>query len=316
MKYRSLAMGLSVIIAMVMSSAGQAGKPVEVVMWSNGFPSGEHFNLNIHGKKADFNCETSSGGASVFVPEYGDTMIELIQNKRSSLTELTVQDNCGGFDGNPAQVQLPSGEYQVYARILAKPQKADESREVVIYPKLVEACNDTLSALDMNGNGIIDIGDLTSDLDGNGVIDDADLALYYNFPNTVDCSDSFLLGTGVVTSSGAFDLDSQEFTRKSGKSKAVDVTSLFQWSGYACDQIYDSNNNGEIDLGDLGEDLNGDSVVDEEDLALYLSMSCTHFDSAWIYDIADLVVYGWDYMNNGSKLVQTRFYPVKTTTFE
>jgi hypothetical protein len=309
-------MGLTVVFGMLMASAGQAGKPVEVVMWSNGFPSGEHFNLNIHGKKSDFNCDASSGGASVFVPEYGDSMIELVQNKRSSLTELTVQDNCGSFDGDPALVQLPAGEYQVYARILAKPQKGSESREVVLHPKLVGACNDTLNALDVNGNGIIDIDDVSTDLDGNGVIDDADLALYYNFPDAVDCSDSFLLGTGVVTSNGVFDLDSQEFTRKTGKSKAVDVTALFQWSGYACDQMYDSNNNGEIDLGDLEVDLNGDSVVDENDLALYLSMSCTQFDSAWIYDIADLVVYGWDYMNNGSKLVQTRFYPVKTTTFE
>jgi NADPH-dependent 7-cyano-7-deazaguanine reductase QueF-like protein len=309
-------MGLTIVFGMLIASAGQAGKPVEVIMWSNGFPSGEHFNLNIHGKKADFNCNANTGGASVFVPVYGDSVIELVQNKRSSLTELSVQDNCGGFDGDSALVQLPAGEYQVYARILAKPQKENESREVVIHPILVEACNDTQSVLDVNGNGIIDIGDLNTDLDGNGVIDDTDLALYYNFSDAVDCSDSFLLGTGVVTSSGVFDLDSQEFTRKAGKTKAVDITALFQWSGYACDQMYDSNNNGEIDLGDLEADLNGDNIVDEDDLALYLSISCTHFDSAWIYDIADLVVYGWDYMNNGSKLVQTRFYPVKTTTFE
>ncbi|MDT8386625.1 MAG: hypothetical protein RQ736_03880 [Thiogranum sp.] len=332
MKRRMLVAGVTAAVTAVLSSQALAEKPVEVVMWSNGFPSGEHFNLNIHGKKDDYNCDPAADGGSVFVPEYGDSEIDIIQNKRSSITGLTVHDKCGGFDGDAALVQLPAGEYQVYARILAKPQKQGESREVVLYPKLVEACNDTLSVLDTNGNGVIDLGDLDTDgdgvpdqdLDGNGIVDDADLALYYEFPDAVDCTDSFLVGTGVVTSGGAFDLDSQEFTRSSGKSKAVDISSLFQWSGYACDQVFDANGNGEIDLGDLDmdgdgipdQDLDGNGVVDDADLTLYLGTYCTAFDSAWIYDIADLVVYGWDYMNNGAKLVQTRFYPVDTTTFE
>lgn len=332
MKVNVLAATVAGVITTGLATNAFAEKPVEVVMWSNGFPSGPHFNMNIHGKKDGFNCDGSAGGGSVFVPEYGDSQIDMVQNKKSSVEELTVLDSCGSFDGDPALVQLPAGEYQVYARILAKPQKDGESREVVFYPKLVQACNDTLSALDTNGNGEIDLNDLDSDgdgvldvdLDGNGVVDEADLALYYDFPDSVDCTDSFLLGTGVVTSGGAFDMSSQEFTRSKGKSKAVDVTGLFQWSGYACDQSYDVNGNGEIDLGDLDSDgdgvpdvdLDSNGVVDDADLELYLSLSCTSFESAWIYDIADLVVYGWDYQNNGSKLVQTRFYPVESTDFE
>jgi hypothetical protein len=35
----------------------------------------------------------------------------------------------------------------------------------------------------------------------------------------------------------------------------------------------------------------------------------------WIFDIADLVVYGWDYQNRGSKLVQIRFYPDDQTEY-
>ena len=316
MKTRKLAEGVTAAFTAMMAGKGLADKPVDVVMWSNGFPSGPHFNLNIHGKKDDYNCDPTSGGGSVFVPEYGDSEIDFVQNKRSSVNELTVHDKCAGFDDDPALVQLPAGEYQVYARILAKPLKDDEQRDVVFYPKLVEACNDTLSALDTNGNGVIDLGDLSADLDGDGDIDEDDLALYYEFPDAVDCSDSFLLGTGVVTSGGVFDMDSQELIRTKGKSKAVDVTELFQWSGYACDQIYDVNGNGEIDLGDLSADLDGDGDIDEDDLQIYLDMSCTFQDSVWIYDIADLVVYGWDYKNNGAKLLQTRFYPVDTTTFE
>jgi len=311
-----LAICMATAFTVMLPGKGMAGKPVDVVMWSNGFPSGPHYNLNIHGKHDDYNCDSTSGGGSVFVPEYGDSEIDFVQNKRSSVSELVVHDKCAGFDDDPALVQLPAGEYQVYARILAKPRKEDEARGVVFYPKLVEACNDTLGALDTDGNGVIDLGDLAMDLDGDGDIDEDDLALYYDFPDAVDCSDSYLLGTGVVTSGGVFDMDSQELIRTQGKSKAVDVTTLFQWSGYTCDQLYDVNGNGEIDLGDLSTDLDGDGDIDEDDLQAYLDMSCVFLDSAWIFDIADLVVYGWDYRNNGSRLVQTRFYPVDTTTFE
>ena len=322
------------IAAFTMLTAIQAlaDKPVDVIMWSNGFPSGPHFNLNIHGKKDDYNCDSSAGGGSIFVPEYGDSEINFVQNKKSNLSELTVHDKCAYFDGDPALVQLPKGEYQVYARILAKPRKEGEPREVVFYPKLVEACNDTLTVLDTNGNGEIDLGDLDTDgdgvldldLNGDGIVDAADLALYYDFPDAVDCENSFLLGAGVVTSGGVFDMDAQELIRTKGRSKAVDVTSLFQWSGYACDQAFDTDGDEQISLDDLDtdgdgipdQDINGDGVVDESDLALYLDMYCTSFDSEWVFNIADLVVYGWDYKNNGSKLVQTRFYPVESTTFE
>ena len=35
----------------------------------------------------------------------------------------------------------------------------------------------------------------------------------------------------------------------------------------------------------------------------------------WIFDIADLVVYGWDYYNSGAKLIQIRFYPDDQTEY-
>ena len=60
---------LTITISMIIAGVYGAGenllasakKPQAVVEWSNGFPSGEHANLNIHGKKLDppFNCDNS-----------------------------------------------------------------------------------------------------------------------------------------------------------------------------------------------------------------------------------------------------------------
>lgn len=294
----------SIALAMTLSAAGGvlAGKPAhaggdkdrdggDASLWANGFPSGEHFNLNIHGKKSNYQCDsTEAGGGSLFVPEYGTSEIEFIQNKKSSVENLTVLDKCGGFDGDAAEVQLPSGEYQVYARILAKPAKDNEPREVVFYPKLVETCDDSGTE---------------------------------NFSTATDCSESFLMGSGVVTEDGAFDMDSGSLERidptggkGKGKSTATDISALFQWSGYACAQEFDFDGDGAITVADLnGTDLNNDTVVDEADLQIYLDTNCERYDSEWVFNIADLVVYGWDYHNNGSKLLQIRFYPKDTTTF-
>lgn len=278
---KGIAWGFGLLLALSATTV-YAAKPAAVVEWSNGFPSGEHYNLNIHGKKDGFSCDGSGGGGSVFVPERGASQIDFIQNKRSQVSNLTIRDACGTFDGDSAQVQLPAGEYQVYARILAKPQKAGEAREVVFYPKLVETCDDSGTA---------------------------------NFTDAVSCEESFLLGTGVITSGGAFDLESQKMIRSTGKSTATDISSLFQWSGYACDQIYDTDGDGAITLADVATDLDGDGDIDDADLALYLATLCTYYASEWVFNIADLVVYGWDYQNSGSKLVQVRFYPTTTTTF-
>lgn len=281
---------LAAAVAVGMSGAVLAKKPERVVEWSNGFPSGEHYNLNIHGKKDNYQCDPSPGGKSIFTPEYGVSEIHYVMNKKKSLDTLVATDPCAGFDGDEAIVEIPSGEYQVYARILAKPAKSDEPREVVFYPKLVEACNDSGTE---------------------------------NFSEAVNCDESFLLGTGVVTEDGAFDLNGSSLERVDttggkgkGKSTAQDITALFTWSGWACDQQYDTNGDGEMSVEDVTSDLNGDGIIDDADLQVYLETYCTYHESTWVFDIADLVVYGWDYHNNGAKLVQLRFYPVDTTTFE
>jgi hypothetical protein len=67
-------LSVAVLVTMVGGSTTvmAKGKPQDVIERSNGFPSGMHFNLNIHGKKADYNCDSTAGGNSVFIDEYTD----------------------------------------------------------------------------------------------------------------------------------------------------------------------------------------------------------------------------------------------------
>jgi hypothetical protein len=133
----------------------------EVANWNNGFPSGEHANLNIHGKKLDpfYNCNNivtdDPFGNSIFVPittteEFpGPAKIEFVSNKRASIDILQVLDPCAdpfGQENTPdaALVQLESEEMQVYWRILGKPNNGGgggPSTAMLTFPTLINACN-------------------------------------------------------------------------------------------------------------------------------------------------------------------------------
>jgi hypothetical protein len=306
---------VSIIAILAGTSVVMAAKPSssehDVVSWSNGFPSGPHMNLNIHGKNWE-TCQATQDpedgwGNSIFVPEDTTGVNILYQmNKKSGLSDLMVVSPCS-FDGESATVRLPSGEYQVYARILAKPGKPDsgEPRSVIITPNpdLLDACN---------------LPEGYEDPDGTG---------------NWDCEEWDLVGLGVITKNGAFELENETLTRiaplssgggKGGKNnKAVSISDLFYWSGSWIDAMYDYNGDGEITVADLDKDLDGtpdwdpneDGLFNEDDVTwIWANLGHEETDK-WVFDLADLVTYGWDYENNGSKLVQVRFYPVGETSF-
>lgn len=363
----ALLAGLTITVAAV--GTASAAKPVDKIEWSNGFPSGEHLTVNIHGKHDDYQCSSETGGGSIFVPENTDdptteevetSQINFMQNKKSSVSELTVHDKCAEqFDGDPILVQLPKGKYQVYTRILAKPKKKndDDERTVTFYPELVEACNFG----DIDGDGVVTLADFLlvdlngdadglgdHDLDGSGGVDEADLELWLQaeYGDLTDCQDTTLAGLGILTTDGGFNVFDTNgdpintLTREKGKSKATNVTQLFLYTGIAFDTSLDLDLDGNLTLADYiliddidfdgigGDDhdlVDGsgtpwadgavkDGVVDELDFQYWLTTLpdtlYQEFVDEWVFDIADLVVYGWDYENKGSKLVQVRFYPV------
>ena len=314
----------------VMARKPQA--PRDVIAKSNGFPSGPHFNLNIHGKDpSTFTCDATEGGNSIFVSDnvYDETTIQYASNKRSSDTGLKVLDPCAmppPYGDGVAKVQLPykvigpdgmpipANGYYVFARILGKPNNGDlEPRSnIILYPnQVVKACNDP----------------------GND-----------EFPSYTDCPEDPELALGLILKDATYYAGEEAFYRfedptakKRGKSKAVDITHLLTYTGWVVDARLDTElPYGEIDINDIPEDdydndpaapnnrdYNGDGVEDEDDVAAWLLYWSSlpepmtwHFANTWIFNIADLVITEQGLVNDGTKLVQIRFYPVATTEFK
>ncbi len=319
---------MAVILLASLSGVALAAKPQssgsgkDVIARSNGFPSGEHFNLNIHGKKADYVGDSTPGGKSVFVLEYNTTeypksTIQYVTNKKASLETLTVLDPLAEpFDSDPAKVQLPyeSDGYYVFGRILAKPNngKLEPVSSIILYPnEVVEACNDTDPANP-------------------------------DFPDYTECPDDPLLALGLIVGPNLYDAEEETYvrfdpgvTKGKGKSKATDITRLFTYTGWVVDATLDTNGpegvpDGVIDIydvpiADYGEeipgenrDYNNDGEETGADVEAWLTDNPTmawYFDGEWILNIADLVITEQGLVNDGTKLLQIRFYPVDTTTF-
>lgn len=294
----------SVICSYVLLSAGSsamAAKSLDVIERSNGFPSGPHYNLNIHGKANTYTCDPTSGGGSVFISEYGESIIKYLTNRTSGLTELTALDPCAEpFDGTPALVQIPyaSQGYYVFASVKGKPNNGSDGDEssVLVSPNLVtQACNNTDPANP-------------------------------EFPTYTECPDDDLMALGLIVGENVYEATDVGFVRfdatttgGKGKSRGVDISSLFTFTGWVYNASLDVNGDGVIDLLDAG-DYNGDGTVTEEDFLAWRAYNesvglAQYFENEWILNIADLVVTEQAIVNDGTKLLSIRFYPVATTVF-
>jgi hypothetical protein len=314
-----------------------AAKPPDVILKSNGFPSGLHFNLNIHGKNESFECTQISGGGSIFIDEYGPATIEYTINKKSSLETLEVVEGCA-IDGGTAKIQLPwkikddegilhnADGYYAYARIRGKPQHGqpqdgtEPSKIVVNRHRVVSAC-DVLN------------------------------------PDGETC----LLPLGLFTSNSLFLPVGEEFerwedpnARGKGKAKARNITQMLMWSGWVVELDLGTTSSLDIGISNDSCSLGTDGIIDDcdvpsnaDDQIIIAGKIPYDYDQGefgdhsgfvdiieewlafqadenphlvtyvedWIWNVAQLVVTEQDINNDGSKLLQLRFYPVSTTEF-
>ena len=341
---------LSLVALLVGASVAMAAKPPhagegnQLIPRPNGFPAGPHYNLNIHGKKVGFACNDTPGGGSVFVDEYGPATIQYVSNKKKSLTELMVLDPCAVNNGT-AKVQLPyeADGYYVFGRILGKPDHGKNCKDptcpskVILYPNMViQACNDT-------GYNTTAFGNLTACPPGDSL-----LALGLIVHNQVYVAENetyVRFDPGVTKGKGKSkatnitalftyegwvvhpDLDIGNSTggcsgnmtdpEPDGQINDCDVPTD-AWgiiSGTGVDpNLYDDhplfgNNN---DLLDTIEEWLAYNADLDPPMAWYFSEG----DGMWIFNIADLVVTEQGLVNDGTKLLQIRFYPKDGTTFE
>ena len=278
---------LKLLVILAVSAAFAAGpayatQPGQTVN-PNGFPSGEHYNLNILGKKDGFACEPQVDalgnpvyGKVVFVPLNGNNIQILMQSgagkKAADITTFQVTDPCtASIDGDAAIVQIPKNDkgYKVYARTLAKPT-GSPSMEIV--PELV-------AVEDEFGNDLVYLG--------------------------------------LVTSTG-FQTPYSSFSRTKGKSTAQDITGLFEWSGSICyfSSTYCTDACTTTTLCCIAGAVAGTygSCVPKIDFCplgtVEVSAYCKTYTDEWVFSIGDFVTYLWSMENNGVRNLQVRFYPV------
>ena len=309
----------TLLMVAVSASPVLAGKSPEVIAKSNGFPSGMHFNLNIHGAdlSLDDPCTHEPGGNSVFIDLYGASTIQYKSDKRGASTEPVALDPCASGDGLvtvsiPSKVSVTDEStnvtsnvavdgYYVYGRILAKPQNGkndpEERSNILFSPNRVTEAYDWAE----DGDTVVPMGLIT----WNDMYYDGGDA-YYRFDSST--------------------------AKGKGKSQARSMTDLFTYTGWVVDASLDTNNasdNGtpdgmitteDVPLGDYDTDLltpddrdfNNDGVEDELDIAAWLATTgdlATEYNNEWIFNIADAVTTEGQIVNDGTKLFQVRFFP-------
>ncbi len=313
----------SFVIVMVAFLTGQAiaTKPGE--LWNpNGFPSGEHFNLNIIGKNDSFTCPVQKYYSRVTTCVIAHNFVH----------QDTLVKTCPGDGDSCVLTTIP-----IYGKVIFVPESG-EGIEIYMQsgkkggnPKNRTLPTDTLQVIDpcavFDGDGAV--LQLPPNEGGYDVYARA-LATPTGEPSMIvtpalfaaeDEEGQALYFLGRVTDSG-FAKVNKEFTRQKGKSVAVPITDLFTWSGIvfyldeeegysACEVCaVDEEPDGTIDW--YYEPTEGVCIDGGTKITVY----CREYSAAWIFSIADFVEYLWDVNNKGLKLLQVRFYPVGAETEE
>lgn len=282
---RTVRVGLIVVTILAVSTFQLlAGEPPTN---PNGFPSGPHYNLNIIGKKAGFSGCTVETDPITGQPVYGNVVF---------VPEYGEGD-----------IWLKSGK-----------------KATVLTLQVTDPC---VSAFDGDGAEVM----LPTNSNGYWVYARALAKPTYDptmtiSPDLIVVSSEYedLIYLGLVTPNGFVRADGYTVTRGKGKSTAIPISDLFDWSGYVCYDVgpstigLDPTQYPSMDM--CGKDTDLDGIPDEivgppsagtcPDGYSIFSLYCHNYETPiWVFNIADFVDYLWDIDNRGSKLVQIRFYP-------
>lgn len=344
---KGLTLRLSAIALALSFSPTFAAKPFQVVggafVWNgNNYPSGAHYNLNIHGKKDGFECPPAEyqweitagpdGGAfsvgSVYVGPACPDSYTCVQGDQVFGNVINVSRNPADANG----ILWESGG------------KGPKSSPEVQTLEVVDWCtkpfdgSDAQLRIPKDSEGYMVFARLTGK-PGNG---DTQVAIDGCLQSVSDETGNDMMMLGLVTTDGQsyvpncatgtsdpVTLVRYDGPNGKGASKATDITRLFEWSGTTY-QFLDAETCSAEAEGCINlccPDGNGDGVFNGECLPReadpitgqlpacavgYTPVAAqgTVYENAWVFNIGDFVEYLWNLENDGTYNIKVRLYPL------
>jgi hypothetical protein len=303
-----LASTICVMTVMVFISTGAfAATPTP-----NGFRSGPHFNLNIHGKQANFTCPLPEYYVQVTADNNGDgdlgTLVKVC-DEGDGCEPTTIQAY-----GNSIFIPETAGADKVRVYVESG-KKGPKSAPTTAELQVTDWCagfgggdNEVRFRLPSNEAGYDVYARILAKPTDNPSMTFSDPGLVY-----AQDDDGLLVWFGILTN-GGFQTATETFTRYTGKSTAREITGLFQWTGDVCYTV------DAADRTDTPFCQHYDAISSTytyypvpsggcSDGDVSVTLFCSLIDNQWVFNIADFVEMFYDITNNGSKLVQVRFYP-------
>lgn len=296
---------LVIILLIFMTGSSIATKPGEDVN-PNGFPSGFHYNLNIIGKKDTFTC-----------PAY---LCDYVLDPECTANVIYIPaDNT-----DPVEILMESGNKRSFITELNVTdwctEPFDDDGAVVQIPAATYNVYARALAKPTDDPNIAILGNSLS-----YVTDEYNNNLYYLGSFSKEC--------GVTTP----EIPECSFTRTKGKSKAINITPLFEYTGDICYfdptgycdlSVIDPSDPSfclstqlcctEVNIGTVDDPILVYRDCETEDLSLGCSTDqievtayCKDYsmNPISVFSIGDFLGYLWSIDNNGLKLLQLRFYP-------
>jgi hypothetical protein len=284
-----------VIFLVGFANATQPGEDVN----PNGFPSGSHYNLNIIGKEDTFTC-----------PSY---LCDYVTDPGCVADVIYVPV----YSADPFEILMESGTKRTSITELKVTdwctEPFDNDGAVVQIPSATYKVYARALAKPTYNPNIAIMGNSLS-----YVTDEYGNDLYYLGSFTKDC----------VTTP---DIPECTFTRTKGKSRATDISALFEFTGDICyfdttgycDPLDPSSCTAtslcctQVNIGTELEPIwvNRDCLIKDPLLSCDPQIEVSAFCKAYadnptsVFAVGDFVGYLWSMDNNGVKLLQIRFYP-------
>jgi len=246
MKIKLLGIILTGVFVFGFFSIAQAGKPntggENPVFIGNGYPSGAHYNLNIHGKKDDFNCSPETWECTY--PADGGSIVDKFDNPDDCATCADLNGGaCVQVFGNVINVPYYADPFQI---LMESGRKGPKGNPGATELEVTDSCagfagHDNASfRLPANADGYAVFARIT----GKPGEDPFETFASFTSPNFVYVEDEYgndLIHLGQIIGTTIAALTDEEIiiyrnTATKGKkvSKATDISRLFSYTGDVC----------------------------------------------------------------------------------